>query len=863
MRRKWIVSSSLAAAGLALALIVWHTTGQDPARQPAKADGKADSPLPIRHVILLNSGVGYFQREGEVTGDAQVELSFPVGDINDLLKSLTLEDTGGGHVNTVNYDSHDPVDKVLHSFALDLNGNPTFSQLLNQARGEKVEVTLKPEKTYATPVRVFGKTDSAEAKPPVAARPPERVTGTIIGMEVQKQPKGKDQFIDVDFLNLVNETGISSIAMTQVQTIRFLNPVLDSELQRALRVVASSHDKQKKAVTLNFSGQGKRTVKVGYVVEHPIWRTSYRLVIEPNGKLFLQGWAIVENTSDEDWKDVSMSLVSGRPISFKMNLYEPLYIPRPTVEPELFASLRPPVYDSALITDRDRAARAIARAPAAPPALPAPMPPGMAFGRAEGKDMRTRDEMPFGGRRAGEVQKKMAEAERAVLDLKQGVASIASASAVGEYYQYVIKHKISLPRQKSALLPILNEDIEGAKVSIYNPAVQAKYPLLGLRLKNSAGEPLNQGPITVYEDNSYSGDTRILDLNAGEVRLLSYALDQSVEIKKDVKDRPSPEMHFQIGTSNLTASYKMRETSTYTIKNRAKKDRTVIIEHAIRGGWDLVEPKQATEKTRDLYRFELTVPAGKAVTLDVVEEQPRVDYLNLLHEAQFLPGIVGIGIKALIHTDPEKLQALRIEKGYIIPKLKVRESKTYFVQNNSDIAREFTVDHLIPADWIRLPQDGGKAQRGPDSFRFTLKTPVGTVAKKEIIEERTFEQKGGLVKDLGEEKLREYLASPVPSPAIKDALTKVLNMNAKLAESNKHLAEQGTQLKQLTDDQARLRENLKIIPMNAAPYKTFLDKFVSQETEIEGHQKEMRQIQATVQRQQRELDAYIGALTVE
>ena len=295
---------------------------------------------------------------------------------------------------------------------------------------------------------------------------------------------------------------------------------------------------------------------------------------------------------------------------------------------------------------------------------------------------------------------------------------------MGEYYQYVIKHKISLPRQKSALLPILNEDIEGAKVSIYNPAVQAEYPLLGLRLKNSAGEPLNQGPITVYEDNSYSGDTHILDLNAGEVRLLSYALDQSVEIKKDVKDRPSPEMHFQIGTSNLTASYKMRETSTYTIKNRAKKDRTVIIEHAIRGGWDLVEPKQATEKTRDLYRFELTVPAGKAVTLDVVEEQPRVDYLNLLHEAQFLPGIVGIGIKALIHTDPEKLQALRIEKGYIIPKLKVRESKTYFVQNNSDIAREFTVDHLVPADWIRLPQDGGKAQRGPDSFRFTLKTPV-------------------------------------------------------------------------------------------------------------------------------------------
>ena len=58
----------------------------------------------------------------------------------------------------------------------------------------------------------------------------------------------------------------------------------------------------------------------------------------------MQGWAVVENPSDEDWKDVRMSLVSGRPISFQMDLYQPLYVPRPVVEPELFASLRPPTY---------------------------------------------------------------------------------------------------------------------------------------------------------------------------------------------------------------------------------------------------------------------------------------------------------------------------------------------------------------------------------------------------------------------------------------------------------------------------------------------------------------------------------------
>ena len=261
-----------------------------------------------------------------------------------------------------------------------------------------------------------------------------------------------------------------------------------------------------------------------------------------------------------------------------------------------------------------------------------------------------------------------------LLDLKQGVASIASASEVGEYYQYVIDQKISLPRQKSAMLPILNQNIEGEKVSIYNPATHAKFPLLGLRLKNSSGQPLNQGPITVYEDNSYSGDTRILDLNAGEERLLSYALDQGVEVKTDVKATPSPDMHFAIGTGNLTAMYQMRETRTYTIKNRAKKDRTVILEHAIRGGWTLVEPKKATETTRDLYRFQVTVPAGKTVTFDVVEEQPRADNVALNSQPQYVAG-TGISVKYLVarrsgeaegSADPERLhhahaQGARIE----------------------------------------------------------------------------------------------------------------------------------------------------------------------------------------------------------
>lgn len=147
MRVKWIVSA-LAVSGLALAVIVWQSSGQVPGKG-ANDNGKtAEASLPIKHVVLFNSGVAYFQRDGFVEGNTHVDLSFPASDINDLLKSLVLQDSGGGTVSSVNYDSHDPIDKILHSFALDLNNNPTFSQILNQARGEKIEVTLRPAIEY-------------------------------------------------------------------------------------------------------------------------------------------------------------------------------------------------------------------------------------------------------------------------------------------------------------------------------------------------------------------------------------------------------------------------------------------------------------------------------------------------------------------------------------------------------------------------------------------------------------------------------------------------------------------------------------------------------------------------------------------
>jgi hypothetical protein len=916
MRRKWLCSG-LAGAGLMIGLVVWlasQSAGQGPDKENGNGK-KAIDPLPIRQVVLFNSGVGYFQREGTVDGNSRVDLSFPTSDVNDLLKSLILQDLGGGRISTVNYDSHDPIDKTLRSFAIDLNNNPTFGQLLNQARGEKIEIT-RVEKKDAQPAKL---------------------QGTIIGMETQRKPVGDKGTVEIDLLNLNTAAGLQSVNMEQILAVRFLNPVLESEFQRALKILAGSHDTMKKTVSLGFNGAGPRPVRVGYVVERPIWKTTYRLRMDANGKVYLQGWALVENSSDDDWNDVRMVLVSGKPISYQMNLYEPIYIPRPFVEPEYFASLRPPVYSGALEPGKEGQKM--------PPGqgagmfggqgmmggLPPPVTEGGPAGRIQGfgggfgggfqgfggfqggfqggfgqnpfanfgmqgggfngwgfnggwgmfDGNRYQQPLPFGqntnpfnkltydelqARREQQAKQKGEAKDKGAaiaMNFKEGIQSVATSEEVGDYYQYILDQKISLGRQKSAMLPILEQNIDGHKVSIYNEATHAKYPLLGLRLKNTSNQPLTQGPITVYDAGIYAGDTRILDMQPKEERLLSYALDQSTEVKTGVKSIPSPEMNFKIGEAKLTATYKLQETKTYTIKNRSTHDRQVIVEHPIRKDWKLLKTKPA-ETSRNVYRFKVDAPAGETATLEVVEEQARVDNFALTPGGTAPHYAVGLGIevKEVTHLDKEQLTGLRIQKGFLQPTYKVKQSKTYFVQNLSEQKREFRVDHIIPRDWVRADADD-KSQRGPDVYRFTLNLDKGNTGQKEVIEERTYTDKSKTIKDFSETKIKEFLNSAVPSADVKAGLTKALAMEAKITEAGKSLANLEKQFKIAGEDQARVRSNLQVIPQSNPAYQKFLDKFLAQETQIEDLQRQIRATQATLATQEREFEAFIAALNAE
>jgi len=666
--------------------------------------------------VLFSSGVGYFQREGTVEGNARVDLSFPVSDINDLLKSMVLRDLNNGHISTVSYDSNAPVDRTLKSFAINLTGNPSFAQILNQARGEKVEVVLQQAN----------------------ATQPGNLSGTVIGLEKQKQAVGKDNAIEVEVLNLWCADGVRSLKMNEIQRVRFLNPVMDSEFRKALETLALSHDTQKKAVSINFEGEGKREVRVGYVIENPIWKTSYRLVLDKKEKPFLQGWAVVENPTDEDWKDVRMSLVSGRPISFQMDLYQPLYVPRPVVEPELFASLRPPTYSGALQKEVLSARldaddeRTLGRAERQNALRDAPAKKG-----GEGK----------AGTKNGHLKSPDGEDAKG-LDLRSsGVSSAATASKLGDFFQYEINRPVTLPRQKSAMLPIVAKDIEASRVSIYNERTQAKFPLLGVKVKNTSGVHLNQGPITVFEGNNYAGDARILDLQPNEERLLSYAIDLGTEVNPVPSSDNGRLTVVKAVKGILYTTTKLRESKTYTIVNRNEAERLVLVEHPVRNEFHLIDTDKPAETASDFYRFQVKVASGKTEKQVVTEER-------------------------LINS----------------------------------------------------------------SIQLT---------------------------NLDDNNIRIFINSPVTSQKVKDGLENAMKLRWAQAKTQREIQDLERQLKVITDDQVRLRANLKEMPATAAAYKRYLEKFDQQETQIEKYQADIKKLQSTEDNQRKEFEQFLANFSAE
>jgi len=568
--------------------------------------------LDVSRVTLFSSGVGYFECEAEVTGNAAAELQFRTEQINDILKSMVVEDFGGGRIGVIGYASRDPIEKTLRSFGVDLTRKPTLGQLLDQLRGERVEVSG-----------------------PVAC------AGTIVGVEKARILDPNEKTLqEVERLTLLTDSGLQQLELTRIQGIRLVNPKVNDELRQALSVLATAHDADKKSVTLNFEGQAQRKVRVAYLLETPVWKTSYRLVLAEEKAPFLQGWAIVENATERDWRNIRLTLVSGRPISFRMDLYTPLYVSRPLEELELYASLRPPTYEGGFAT-----------APEAPREEAA----------MDTQRLRAKAMVPPAALAAGVPAQPMEEQRMELVG--RGVEAMAQAVEVGELFAYPIGVPVSIARQHSAMLPIVNQEVAATKVSIFNAETHPRHPLNGIELKNTTKLHLMQGPVTVFDEGIYAGDAKLPDLKPDEKRLLAYALDLSTEVLTRQQSQVDEIVSLRIAKGTLWHRHKYVNACEYDIKNKDDRARTVILEHPFTEDWTLREPAEPYERTEDLLRFKVTVEGNKTKTQKVVLEKVADQSVALLDT-----GLDGIRfylsarvISPRVKEALEKVIALRTE----------------------------------------------------------------------------------------------------------------------------------------------------------------------------------------------------------
>lgn len=590
-----LIAGTCVAVGSPLAL-----AGGMEARVEAAEAAAVGDVLPIKRITLYRSGVGAFQREGVVEGDRRVAMKFETGQINDILKTMVLLDRDGGSFGAVSYGSKEPLERRLAGFEINLNSAVTIDELFRQLRGARIKVSTAGN----------------------------QAEGTILGVEsratIVPNAAGEKTTQMEWYVNLVTATGVRSFSIPQVVSFELSDPRLAEELNLALAAMAEQRAERVKSVELSLNGPaGKaRRVSVAYVHEMPVWKASYRLVLGEGAKgggAVMQGWAIVENTTDTDWEGVTLSLASGRPVSFTMDLYEPIFGERPSVPVPVMGGLRPRVFEDAMRSLQ------VAGAPAAAVA------PGSMVANQMMGEMRARSDMSASRKAGRDEAKEIGGALMFGAELAESAAGSAQASGAeaGEQFMYTVSAPVTIGRQRSAMIPIIGSEVQSKRVSIYNRADGLKNPMRGAWLNNTSGLHLMPGPVAVYDEGTYAGDAQIPHTGRGATRLLAYALDLDCGARSEVTQEHSV-VRLSVRNGMILQRVVQKTLTSYWFENRdTKRERAVIVEHARTPGQELQEPSKPVETTDALYRFEVPVPADTSGELKVVEAQTMYESMGV------------------------------------------------------------------------------------------------------------------------------------------------------------------------------------------------------------------------------------------
>lgn len=561
------------------------------AQRPVNNDKQEKTKLPIKKVILYSHGVGYFERQGTVQGTQSIALEFNSGQMNDVLKSLLVLDLNGGLISTVTYDTTKPINKQLEALSLSLadSNERGLTSLIGQMRGARVEVRV------ATAV----------------------IEGKVVGLEKRKEMKG-DNVVEIDSLVLATDAGdVRAFDLADIKAVKIIDEKLRSDLAHYLEILNNTHKKDARNLVITAQGDGKRKVMAGYTIEAPIWKTTYRIVIDEKGKPFLQGWAIVDNEQDEDWEDVDLSLVSGLPISFIQDLQSARYRRRPTIPFREELALSPQTYESAQEESvlANGSAKAVGGGSAASDIVE------VTGGETIVERHTAQLSNNYDSRRVLDLP--TAQPSPTVLLTPGVISSVNSAATgqdVGELFQYKVTHPVTIKRNSSALIPIVAAKTEGERVSIFNESGRLKNPMSGIYLNNTTGLTLESGPLTVFEGDTYGGEGLMDRLKPEEKRFITFAADLGTMVSTNQDNKDEAVNYIEIVNGTFYASNKKYQTKTYTITNKDTHPKTIIVEHPYRDDWELESPKDIFEKTENFYRFRVVVPA-KATNKFVVKEE--------------------------------------------------------------------------------------------------------------------------------------------------------------------------------------------------------------------------------------------------
>jgi hypothetical protein len=580
-----------ACLGALLLTPVVSVSAQD---APAAASAAADR-LPVRRVVLYKSGVGYFEHLGRVRGNQTVSIDLTSGQLDDVLKSLTTVDLGDGRVTGITFNSTAPLEQRMRTLSIPLGAGTSRASLLQAMRGARVEVQGGGAATIGRVLSVSERT-----------RTSREITESV------------------DELTLVTDAGaVRTFELREGVGVRLVEADLRSELGQYLDLLGSTRAQDVRRLSVATVGTGARDLFVSYVSEVPVWKTTYRLVIPPEStrKPFLQGWAVVDNMLGEDWTDVQLSLVAGAPQSFVQPLSQPLYTRRPVV-PIATGALTTPQTHGATMTTAEKAADAAFAADAAPPMNVARRERSAVTGGAIGGVVGGLPSAAPPAPAAAEIAMRLS-----------GMEAAASGADLGDLFEYKLTQPVTIRRNQSALVPIVQADITVERVSLWNAASAGGRPLRALWLTNDTGLTLDGGSLSLVEGGAFAGEGLLEPIKAGERRFISYATDLASRVTANHEGGPRRISRVRIASGTMTQFVEERTTTTYTVRNEDAAPRDVIIEHPVRDGWTLSKGTAApVESTATQHRFRVTVPPSASAALKVDEVHPvetRVAVTNL------------------------------------------------------------------------------------------------------------------------------------------------------------------------------------------------------------------------------------------